>query len=257
MRSQILAVLGLVAIIVAGLYYSLGTVDPDTGTRNRPLSNIFVGNAHAGDAVEDEPSSFDIRDVIPAGPSGHDPSQDELFPLQPYALIPDLDGQVAYGSVENAEVLEQPIAYSHKLHAGELQIACEYCHSGARRSIHAGVPETGTCMNCHKVIPSKDRPELEKLKEFYDSGKPIPWQKVHDLPDFVYFSHKRHVRGGVECQECHGEVQDEMTVAYRVNTLEMGWCLDCHRDHPKVDENYGASAELRRAELKDCLTCHK
>jgi hypothetical protein len=112
-------------------------------------------------------------------------------------------------------------------------------------------------MNCHKVIPSDDRPELEKLKEYYASGEPIPWQKVHDLPDFVHFSHKRHVRGGVRCQECHGEVQDEMTVAYRVNTLQMGWCLDCHKDHPTVDENYGASAELRRAELKDCLTCHK
>ena len=143
------------------------------------------------------------------------------------------------------------------LHAGELKIECEYCHSSARRSIHAGVPETGTCMNCHQAISTEGRPELVKLVDYYESGKPIPWQKVHDLPDFVHFSHKRHVKGGVACQECHGEVQNEMTVAYRVNTLEMGWCLNCHRDHPKVDENYGAQAALRRAELKDCLTCHK
>jgi hypothetical protein len=191
--------------------------------------------------------------------SGHadDPSEDPKFPIQPYKIIPDLEGQVAYGQVDPAHVLEQPIAYSHKLHAGELDINCEYCHSGAKRSIHAGVPETATCMNCHENIKSEGRPELEKLIAFWKSGEPIPWNKVHDLPDFVYFSHKRHVRGGVACQECHGDVQDDMTVAKRVNTLEMGWCLDCHKDHPKVDENYGASAQLRRAELKDCLTCHK
>ena len=240
MRSQILAALCFVALTAVGL--TLGLVGAES---------------HADETAQEETFSFDIRDVIPAGPSGHDPSKDELFPLQPYALIPSLEGQVAYGEVERAADLEQPIAYSHKLHAGTLEIACEYCHSGARRSIHAGVPETGTCMNCHKTISTKDRPELVKLLEYYNSAEPIPWQKVHDLPDYVYFSHKRHVRGGVKCQECHGEVQDEMTVAKRVNTLQMGWCLDCHRDHPTVDENYGASAELRRAELKDCLTCHK
>jgi hypothetical protein len=240
MRSQILAALLFAALIGAGL--TLGLVGADS---------------HATEGTEEETSSFEISDWVLVGLSGHDPTKDELFPLKPYGLIPKLEGQVAYGAVERAGVLEQPIAYSHKLHAGKLEIACEYCHTGARRSIHAGVPETGTCMNCHKVIPSDDRPELEKLKEYYASGEPIPWQKVYDLPDFVHFSHKRHVRGGVSCQECHGEVQDEMTVAYRVNTLQMGWCLDCHKDHPTVDENYGASAELRRAELKDCLTCHK
>lgn len=191
--------------------------------------------------------------------SGHadDPTEDPKFPRLPYKLIPDLEGQVAYGQVDPDHVLEQPIAYSHMLHAGELGINCEYCHSGARRTIHAGVPETRTCMNCHANIKSEGRPELETLLEYWESDTPIPWQKVHDLPDYVYFSHKRHVRGGVACQECHGEVQDEMTVARRVNTLQMGWCLDCHRDHPKVDETYGANAQLRRAELKDCLTCHK
>jgi len=191
--------------------------------------------------------------------SGHatDPAEDPKFPLQPYSLVPDRTGQVAYGKVDLDYVLEQPIEYSHKLHAGKLGINCEYCHSGARRTIHAGVPETRTCMNCHSNIESEGRPELEKLLAFWESGEPIPWKKVHDLPDFVYFSHKRHVRGGVSCQECHGEVQDTMTVAQRVNTLQMGWCLDCHKDHPKVDENYGADAQLRRAELKDCLTCHK
>ncbi len=167
----------------------------------------------------------------------------------------------AYGDV-GFEVREQPILYSHKLHAGKLQIECEYCHFNARRSIHAGVPSTETCMNCHKMVPTDGRSEkaqadIAYLKEMHGKGEPIPWVKVHDLPDFVHFSHKRHVQGGVQCQECHGEVQDDMTVAYRVSELTMGWCLNCHKEHPKVDENYGAQAELRRAELKDCWTCHK
>ena len=152
---------------------------------------------------------------------------------------------------------EQPVPFSHKHHAGELGIDCRYCHNFVERSKYAGVPPTQTCMNCHQMVDSTNRPELEKLKKYYADNEPIPWVKVHDLPDFVYFSHKRHVLGGVKCQECHGEVQDIMTVDRRVNTLEMGWCLNCHATHPKVDENYGAQAELRRAELKDCWTCHK
>lgn len=181
----------------------------------------------------------------------------EPFPRGVKELLPPARGErVATGAVTDEE-LAQPIEYSHEMHAGELALECEYCHFNARRSIHAGVPPTSTCMNCHAQIDAADRPELQKLQEFWESGEPIPWVKVHDLPDFVYFSHKRHVRGGVRCQECHGEVQDEMTVARRVAPLTMGWCLDCHRTHEKVDENYGATAELRRTELKDCWTCHK
>lgn len=182
----------------------------------------------------------------------------EAFPLATHDLLPHPSGRhVAYGRVDESEVLEQPIAYSHMLHAGTLQIQCEYCHSNARRSIHAGVPSTETCMNCHKMIDTTDRPELEKLKGYWERQEEIPWMKVHDLPDYVYFSHKRHVRAGVACQECHGQVQDVMTVAQRVAPLNMGWCLECHKTHPSVNENYGAQAELRRAEMKDCYTCHK
>ena len=193
--------------------------------------------------------------------SAADGAQDpEAFPTETHFLLPDPGGErVAYGAVTD-EVLDQPIAYSHKLHAGELKIECEYCHSYARRSPHAGVPPTQACVGCHgQFISTEGRPELEKIKEFWANGEgeAIPWNKVHDLPDFVYFSHKRHIQGGLACQECHGQVQDDMTVAYRVNTLQMGWCLNCHATHPSVDANYGASAELRRAELKDCYTCHK
>ena len=198
-----------------------------------------------------------------------EPVEAEAFPTELHYLFPppvpllsdpnrDINHEhVAYGAVDPSEELTQPINYSHMLHAGELQINCEYCHSGARRSIHAGVPSTSVCMNCHSLIDTTDRPELQKLVGYYERGEVIPWVKVHDLPDFVYFSHKRHVRGGVQCQECHGEIQEDMTVARRVHPLTMGWCLTCHENHPSIDENYGAGAELRRAEIKDCWTCHK
>ena len=141
---------------------------------------------------------------------------------------------VAYGEVEHALLLEQPIEYSHMLHAGELKIACEYCHSQARRSIHAGVPETETCMNCHKVIPNEGRPELQKLTAFYESGEPIPWQKVHDL--LTSSTSATAPRARRSSARRSRNMAQEMTVAQRVNTLQMELRLDCHKDHPKVDE---------------------
>ena len=188
-----------------------------------------------------------------------------LPPPVPLLSDPDRswnDERVAYGAVGSEGVLEQPIHYSHKLHAGKLNIDCQYCHFNARKSKHAGVPPTGTCMGCHEHVPDTGRSDaakadLAKLKDYHEKGEPIPWVKVHDLPDFVYFTHKRHVKAGVACQECHGEVQDDMTVAYRVNQLSMGWCLNCHKSHPSIEENYGAEAQQRRAEIKDCWTCHQ
>ncbi len=155
-----------------------------------------------------------------------------------------------------AEPLEQPIQFPHNTHVQTLGMDCQYCHSGARKGVHAGVPPTQVCMGCHTLVDRADRPELDKLVGYYERNEPIPWLKVHDLPDFVYFNHKRHVTAGVQCQECHGNVQ-EMGVNQRVSSLEMGWCLDCHAQHDSIDENYGTKAELRRAELKDCWTCHK
>lgn len=198
-----------------------------------------------------------------------DPKQEEdTFSIGSKNLLPpelfDSKLRVSVGEPE-AEPLAQPISFPHNRHVSVLGMDCQYCHSGTRKGIHAGVPPTQLCMGCHKMIDPTNRElmtadgkmtQLEKLKEYYDSGENIPWVKVHDLPDYVYFSHKRHVLGGVQCQECHGPVQD-MTVDQRVATLKMGWCLDCHATHPKIDENYGDKAELRRAELKDCYTCHK
>jgi hypothetical protein len=187
-------------------------------------------------------------------------TSEDAFPREYHSLLPLTEGQVAAGAV-SGEVLEQPIAFSHNIHAGQLGMDCQFCHSVARKSIHSGVPPTQTCVNCHQHIKrrvgaTEDSPEIAKIFEFYDAGEPIPWQKVHDLPDYVHFSHKRHVRAGVDCTECHGQVAT-MDVAVRESTLQMGWCLDCHASHPSIEQNYGEQADLRRAELKDCWTCHK
>lgn len=125
----------------------------------------------------------------------------------------------------------QPIPFSHKLHAGLMKIDCAYCHIGVYRSRYAVIPAASTCMNCHKYA-MKTSPYIIKLTKYYDEGKPIPWKRVHRLPDYVYFSHSFHVNAGIKCQSCHGNVQD-MAVVKQVSSFTMSACLDCHKNAPK------------------------
>ncbi|MDD5435574.1 MAG: cytochrome c3 family protein [Nitrospira sp.] len=136
----------------------------------------------------------------------------------------------------------QPIAFSHRVHAHENEIPCMYCHAYADKSAVAGIPAVQRCIGCHSII-KRDAPEIVKLTGYWDRKEPIPWIKVHNLPDFVYFTHKRHVRAGIQCNICHGDVAG-MDVITRVASLKMGWCLECHR---KRGVKAGA----------DCWTCHK
>ncbi len=123
---------------------------------------------------------------------------------------------------------DQPITnFSHKIHAGDRKIPCEYCHSQARRSPVAGIPPMNHCMGCHKVVAT-DKEGVKQLTEKYEKKEPIEWVKVHDLPDHVRFSHKPHVLAGVTCQECHGPVET-MATAEQWAPLQMGWCIDCHK----------------------------
>lgn len=124
---------------------------------------------------------------------------------------------------------EQPIPYSHKLHAGQYKIPCLYCHASAERAQHSEVPGLETCMNCHQAVKI-DSPWIQQITEAYKANKPIAWVKVHVLPDFVRFNHKRHIAAGVECQTCHGPIQ-EMERVYQFAPLNMGWCIDCHRNN--------------------------
>ena len=133
---------------------------------------------------------------------------------------------------------KQPIAFSHALHAGEYGLDCLYCHSAARVSPVAHVPPVQTCMGCH-TRPTPN-PEIKKIQTYWKNQEPIPWVRVHALPAFTRFNHKRHVRAGVDCQSCHGEVQ-RMQRVEQVSSLKMGWCVTCHDAHQAS---------------KDCLVCH-
>tara|TARA_B100000745_G_scaffold292077_1_gene232608 strand:- start:108 stop:689 length:582 start_codon:yes stop_codon:yes gene_type:complete len=133
----------------------------------------------------------------------------------------------------------QPIAFSHAHHAGQYQIACEFCHTYARRGPVAGIPSVERCVGCHQSILT-DQPEIQKLLEYWENEEPIPWLRIHDLPDYVRFTHKAHVRAGINCENCHGDVKS-MEIAQQVESLSMGWCLDCHNE---------------REAPRDCLVCH-
>jgi Cytochrome c7 and related cytochrome c len=126
---------------------------------------------------------------------------------------------------------EQPVPFSHKHHVQGLGLQCQYCHTTVEKSSYAGIPPTRTCMNCHAQIWTNAQ-LLEPVRQSWATGQSIPWIKIHDLPDFVYFSHEIHVNKGFGCESCHGRV-DEMPLMYAQNTLQMEWCLDCHRNPAK------------------------
>ncbi len=124
--------------------------------------------------------------------------------------------------------LEQPVQFSHKHHVLDDGIDCRYCHTSVDKAAFAGLPPTETCMTCHSQIWTNS-PLLEPVRESFRTGRPLKWQRVHDLPDFVYFNHSIHVKKGVGCVSCHGRV-DEMPITYKENDLTMRWCLNCHRN---------------------------
>lgn len=135
---------------------------------------------------------------------------------------------------------EQPIPYSHKLHAGDYHIPCLYCHTHVERSPHATVPSLNICMNCHGTV-AVNKPNIIKLTQAHASGKPIEWVRIHKIPEHAYFSHQRHIAKGFECAECHGPIET-MERVYQYRRLDMGDCVTCHRD------NGGPTS---------CNTCHQ
>jgi hypothetical protein len=126
---------------------------------------------------------------------------------------------------------EQPVPFSHKHHVTGLGLQCQYCHTSVEKSSYAGIPPTKTCMNCHAQIWT-NAALLQPVRDSWASGESLAWIKVHDLPDYVYFSHEIHVNKGLGCASCHGRV-DQMPLMYQQNTLQMEWCLDCHRNPAK------------------------
>jgi hypothetical protein len=124
----------------------------------------------------------------------------------------------------------QPVPFSHDIHVTQLGMDCRYCHSYVEISSHSNVPTTQTCMNCHTQIQSTN-PKLAAVRESWQTGQPVNWVKIHQVPDFVYFNHSVHVNRGISCVSCHGQV-NQMDVVFQQESQSMGWCLNCHR-HPE------------------------
>ena len=180
---------------------------------------------------------------------------------------------------------EQPIAFSHKLHAGEQGIDCNYCHHTARDSKHAGIPSVNVCMNCHTYINEGTITGKQEINKIYAAigfdpstrtyipdyeQQPVEWVRVHNLPDLAYFNHSQHVNvAGVECQTCHGPIE-EMDEVYQASKLTMGWCINCHREteidtenpyyhdlHEKwIDKYHGEDVTVDMIGGRECAKCH-
>lgn len=224
----------------------------------------FVGQTHSVIAVVKHPAFIAIV-VLVVGLVG--------------AVVGIRQGLFSIG-VQQAYAPEQPIAFSHKIHAGEHEIDCNYCHTGVRKAKHANIPSPNICMNCHSSIKT-DSPEIQKIydaidydpktRTYGDNVKPIQWVRIHNLPDLVYYNHQQHVKvGGLECQTCHGPIE-EMDVVYKYSELTMGWCIDCHRktdvqakgnayydDLLKQHEESGSKEAMKVEDIGglECSKCH-
>ncbi len=151
--------------------------------------------------------------------------------------------------VSEAYAPEQPINFSHKLHAGKYKIDCQYCHFGAERGKHSHIPSPGLCLNCHNLIKT-DSPEIQKIQNYHSKSETIPWQKVNFLPNYVYFNHAQHVAvGGVSCQKCHGNVEEMERV--NAKQFNMGFCISCHRDSHIAVPN-----DTKMQGANSCSSCH-
>ncbi|WP_422361579.1 cytochrome c3 family protein [Reichenbachiella sp.] len=179
-----------------------------------------------------------------------------------------IDGIFTIG-VQQGYQPDQPIAFSHKIHAGDYKIDCNYCHTGVRKSKNANIPSPNICMNCHSSIKTES-PEIQKIYAAIENNEPIEWVRIHNLPDLAYFNHSQHVQvGGVECQTCHGPIE-EMDKVSQYAPLTMGWCINCHREtdvNTKGNDYYNKLVEMHNAHSKEpmkvediggleCSKCH-
>jgi hypothetical protein len=220
-----------------------------------PFSSVRAQPSTAVNA----PDATQTQAAAPSGPSSYGIPQESLpgYPAQGISAGVWNQGQAAlwdlhlidhfryFGPQQRARGHrpEQPINFSHIVHVQGNKMECQYCHWNVAKSPYAAIPDVELCMGCHKMVNSSDpaaNAEIEKLKGYWERGEAIPWKKVHVMPDYYRFNHKRHVKGGVTCHECHGQV-GEMPVVERVSSMKMGWCIDCHR---------------QRGTTIDCASCH-
>lgn len=247
------------------------------------LGFLVAGTSYAADAPQSDPADPGVEgsaiDKSAKEKSDSGGSAFTAWESKYFASSPDNVGPAVV----------QPIEFPHFRHAGDhdkggMEINCMYCHTYARRSLVAGIPPVQKCIGCHQSIESvRDKPRIKKLFEYWDAKKAIPWKKVHDLPDFVRFSHERHIQRFIfqlnrpvqeVCGYCHGDVKT-MTVARRQKLLSMGFCVSCHEINHPVTAKGGtpignqaywysmrkpvidASGILKAQGPNDCSVCHK
>jgi hypothetical protein len=172
-----------------------------------------------------------LDDVPPEGGLGRKPEGGRILLVLAGLMV---------GCGGDTSAPKQPLAFSHRVHAGQNAIGCTSCHVYAERSTIAGVPSLARCMGCHKFVATEDT-RVKTLARANEEGKPLEWVRINRVPDHVYFTHARHIGAGVRCQECHGAIEG-MDVVKPVSTFSMGFCVDCHR---------------RRGAPRECITCHK
>jgi len=242
LRSLPLVSLLATAIVGYGVYYVSSPELSDAATGE---AAVPAAAASASEGQQGDPNPAYAKVDVRAGVWND--GQAAIWDL------PFLDHFKIFGPEQRASGYrpEQPIPFSHVTHVQKNQMDCQYCHWSVSKAAYAAIPEMQTCMGCHGALapglppkipgstPEKQE-QIKKLGEYWASGKPVEWVKVHVMPDHVHFNHKRHVKAGVTCQECHGQVP-KMEVVERVSSMKMGWCIDCHRQK-------GASI--------DCSVCH-
>ncbi len=243
-KSHSLLIASLMVLFAAALAFWSGWPDSSGGEANAAAGDVLIAtsvcDAHSLRLQQEDDPDLEIE--IPAEFDKQWPSANACQSAID-AWDPEAPGPI------------QPIPFSHKHHAGEFEIDCLYCHSGTDVSQAAGVPSVEVCMGCHSQFPLEyDQIEgIRILKDHWESKKPIEWVQIHRLPEYVQFRHNRHIKAGLDCQTCHGPV-DELDKLYLVPDtrlgylvpvakLEMGWCINCHR------QNHQQASQ-------DCLTCH-
>lgn len=304
--------------------HEAGAVDPRIIERGKQTFGTYCANCHGVDAKGDgvagqnlpiKPQNLTEGRILNALPDhflfniiAHGGQEVGLSPLmpnfRPFLSDVQIREVIAYvrtlaePAFEPTKVLPvaakrqgpvQPIFFSHVIHAGSYQIACQYCHAGARRSSAAGVPSVERCMGCHKIVAAQGNPEVQKLHGYWERKEPIPWLRIFKVPEHAQFTHKPHVQAGVQCQTCHGRIEamervhaetgqsiinDLLNLALvpaKPPKLTMGWCVECHRTAnakgvqavqtasdapiPSVHAPPGSESARRNAPL-ECVTCH-
>jgi len=270
---------------VSGQNLPIKPQDLTVGAQLNPLPDSFLFNiiAHGAQAVGLSPLMAAFKPYL------SDVQINEVILYVRTLAEPPFDPKGVLPIPAKREGPVQPIFFSHVIHAGSMQIACQYCHANARRSSTAGIPSVERCMGCHKIIAAQGNPEVQKLQDYWERKEPIPWVRVFKLPEFADFTHKPHVQAGVQCQTCHGRIEamervgaitgqnlpNDLLNLTGMNVpptkLTMGWCVECHRSVnvsgvraiqdvaalpvPSVKVPPGSETQKRNAPL-ECVICH-